>query len=242
MNILVGISYSPWTEKASWALNKAGVPYKYKNHEVIFGMPMLAWQAKRPMGEITVPLLLHDDGPSIMGSFEIAKSQAQILFPAAHLETIEKLEKLSEEILDLTRALSMIRVERSPELQIGSLPDYVPAPVKPFLTSLARLGLSYLRKHFPAPLTYEQSLQKMDALLEQMRAIWQNRSSEFVCGDSFSHADIICAVTLMGVEPVAQEFHKLPKAIRQAFATPELKEKYKDMLTWRDQVYVKYRR
>ena len=35
---LIGIGYSPWTEKARWALDHHGIDYRYSEHLILFGM------------------------------------------------------------------------------------------------------------------------------------------------------------------------------------------------------------
>ena len=73
MSDLYGIAYSPWTMKARWALDHHKIPYRYREHLILFGMPELRWRLKKPFGDITVPLLVNGGGNSVMDSFEIAR-------------------------------------------------------------------------------------------------------------------------------------------------------------------------
>ena len=48
---LYGIAYSPWTAKARWALDHHKIPYRYREHLILFGMPELRWRLKKPFGD-----------------------------------------------------------------------------------------------------------------------------------------------------------------------------------------------
>ena len=58
MNRLVALSYSPWSEKARWALLHHGVPFREIEYVPILGTPWLRWVARRASGRVTVPTLL----------------------------------------------------------------------------------------------------------------------------------------------------------------------------------------
>src|SRR4051812_4751156 len=54
---LVGIGFSPWTQKARWALDHHGLGYRYHEHLILFGMPQLHWQMRKWREPLTVPAL-----------------------------------------------------------------------------------------------------------------------------------------------------------------------------------------
>ena len=56
MNELLGLPYSPWSEKARWALDARKVPYKYKVYAPLVGEPALRFKLKKWSGPVSVPL------------------------------------------------------------------------------------------------------------------------------------------------------------------------------------------
>src|SRR5690606_39002707 len=64
---LYGLNYSPWTERACWALDHHRIKYRYHQHVPMLGEPLLRLRARRAtrgdqtnIRRATVPLLLTD--------------------------------------------------------------------------------------------------------------------------------------------------------------------------------------
>ena len=72
MRRLYAESFAPWCDKARWALDHHRVAYDYVQHVPLMGELPLRLAARRPLGRVTVPLLV-DDGQVLMDSFEIAR-------------------------------------------------------------------------------------------------------------------------------------------------------------------------
>jgi glutathione S-transferase len=62
MTELLALPFSPWSEKARWALDARGVPYDYRRYQPILGEPALRAKLRRARGPVTVPVLTTIDG------------------------------------------------------------------------------------------------------------------------------------------------------------------------------------
>jgi hypothetical protein len=58
---LTAIAFSPWSEKARWALDHHRCDYRELAYEPIVGEYVLRWQMRRPFGRLTVPVLRDGD-------------------------------------------------------------------------------------------------------------------------------------------------------------------------------------
>ena len=94
---LIGIYYSPWTEKARWSLDHHAMPYRYEEHLLLFGMPGLRLRTGHLTGPLTVPA--YCDGKlALTDSWEIARhsdlqSSREKLFPEESLAEIKKFNR-----------------------------------------------------------------------------------------------------------------------------------------------------
>src|SRR5688572_5145639 len=142
MTELTGLTYSPWSEKARWALDHHRIDYKFSEHVLFFGEIKLRIRLRRPRGIITVPVLF-DGGRSFTDSFDIAMYADQIgagsrLFPPGKSGEIEAWNRRSEEALAAGRAIGMIRAAESPEALRASIPPSVPGALAPLLAPIAQ--------------------------------------------------------------------------------------------------------
>ncbi len=246
---LIGIGYSPWTEKARWALSYHQIPYRYHEHLLIFGVPALRWKLKKWSGGVTVPALIDDEnGVRLMDSFDIAKyadqiGKAETLFPEELLQGIEHLNSLSEEALDAARAWVMDRVLKNRDMQLENIPNFIPGFVRSSSAWMTRMGLSYLDYEFGVSAkVLEQRLADMRRVLSEFQKILREKNFGFVLGNRFTYADLLVAATIQIVRPEAGfAQRKMGPSMRVAWETPELLSEFKDLLEWRDQMYAQYR-
>ncbi|MGZ3698251.1 MAG: glutathione S-transferase family protein [Bdellovibrionota bacterium] len=238
---LIGLRYSPWTERARWALDHHGIPYRYEEHLLLFGMPKLRWELGDWKSEITLPILL--EGRQRFGdSLEIARHADQLgqgpkLFPAAAAETIDELHRLSERALDAGRAALIYRLPLDPKAQKGSLPTFIPDWMRGMLRPLAHLGASYIRREFETQgRPYEQCVAELREALLKIRAA--RGGKKFLAAGQFTFADITAAVVLQLVEPVDFKFVPLNPAARPVWSQPELAREFSDLVNWRDELYL----
>lgn len=244
---LIGISYSPWTEKARWSLDFHHLDYRYSEHLIMLGMPALRLKMKSFTGELTVPALI-DGETRVMDSFEIAKYADKIsasdrkLISDEKLGLIKSINALSEAALDAGRALVMSRIARDPEAQRESLPSFIPKFARGVCRPIVAMGLGYLDREFlVSGKSVETRQDELDRVIFELDQMVRTRQGDFILGQ-FSFADIAIALAAQVLTPVSNEYIKLPEALRRCWANPQLAEKYAALVRWRDFLYTKCRR
>jgi glutathione S-transferase len=234
---LVGEGFSPWTEKARWALDHHGIAYRYDEFTPLMSELWLRIRAKRPSGTISVPYLLDDDdGRGSMGdSFAIARAADRIgrgtpLVPEERLDEILGWNARSERLMRAGRARILAKTEESREVQIESLPPQLPRAVRGVLAPTVRFGTAWLRRKYAVR---EISDEELEVDLAPIRAAIAGDASRPLLG-AFSLADIAIATALQAVRPHVTEPPGLLPAQREAWARPELASRWEDVLVWRD--------
>jgi glutathione S-transferase len=246
MTDLLGLPYSPWSEKARWALDVRHVPYTSRLYQPLIGEPALRVKLRRLSGRVTVPVLTTDDGRVLADSVEIARWADQHgdgprLFPREEEAAVARFVDLSERGLAAGRALSLARMLHDEE----ALGEMVPRPLRRALGPLSpRLGGLGIRR----------TLRKYDGLANDeaahrraLRAVLDEIRADLAGGRTllrtFTFADIAAAQVLAFVEPPAAGAAglKLKPSSRRCFADPELRPQYADLIAWRDELYRTYR-
>ena len=69
--LLIGESFSPWTQKAHWALEHCGVAHRYEEYVPTLHEPRLRWRMRQWSGPMSVPVL-QAHGQWLRGSWAIA--------------------------------------------------------------------------------------------------------------------------------------------------------------------------
>jgi len=240
----IALSYSPWSEKARWALDHHRVDYREIEHVPMLGAPLLRARLHRPIGRVTVPALV-DRGTVYGDSLEIAKhaeriGQGEPMFPEEMHDAIATWNARSETILDAGRALLVQKVPRSTEAMQEALPAQFPAAVRPHLLFMAKMGVRFLEvKYGAADRDAKTERKRISKSLEALRDVLTGPES-YVLG-RFTHADVVMAVSLQVVRPVSNRWLPLGDATRAAWEEPELADRFADLLEWRDWVYDRHR-
>ena len=114
MRTLYGLTQSPWTEKARWALEHHGVAYRYHEHLPFLGEVLLRLKARpRPPGtKASVPLLVDDD-QVLPSSLAIARHADTLgrdkpLFPSGQEREVERWADLSDRMIGAGRARVLV--------------------------------------------------------------------------------------------------------------------------------------
>lgn len=244
--ILWGLSISPWTEKARWALDHHRIGYRYREHTPGIGEPALRLRtrSRAPGTRATVPLLIDGDD-RIGDSDAIARhadrrGQAEPLIPAEHREAIEAWEREVDETMHAGRVLVAQAILSSPEAQIEMLPPPIPRPLRPLLRPIARIGASFfVRKYDAGPERIAASLAALTGFAERLREQLDGR--DHLLGDRVTWADVCAAQVVNGFSGgVPRRLDKLP-ASAKTWTRPELVERFADLITWRDQLYADHR-
>jgi glutathione S-transferase len=239
---LFGMTYSPWTERARWALDYHRVEYGFREHVPFLGERLLRFRARSAQVEKpTVPLWVAD-GQAVVGSFAIMKVadglgdgglQTDDPEVAAWAERIEP-------------ALGMIRrrVTRSTLGDPAALKEAAtaaaPASLAGLLRPVAAMGARYIAKKYEfdadAP---EPQPDLLRSALDDLRRALGDRGH--VVGERFTAADIIGATLLQGVRPV-EGFMEVGPETRRMWHDPALAARCEDLLAWRDAIYAAHRR
>jgi glutathione S-transferase len=244
---LLGLPFSPWSEKARWALQARGVPYEERVYVPLLGEPLLRLKLGRWTGTVTVPVLTDDDGAVFADSAEIARwadqrGQGPVLFPAELGDAIDHFIELSERGLGAGRALSLVRMLEDDKALSEMLPRPLRRPLGRLGSSLGAFGVRRtLRKYGANGADREKSEATLVRVLEELRDTLATRSGtpKTLLGQ-FTFADIAMAQVLAFVDPPSFGL-RVGRASRASFTDPALRDRYADLLAWRDALYDAYR-
>ncbi|HRG97213.1 MAG TPA: glutathione S-transferase N-terminal domain-containing protein [Polyangiaceae bacterium] len=249
---LLGLVYSPWTEKARFALDARRVRFRFRGYTPLLGEPGLRLKTRRPTGTVTVPVLTRDDGEVLADSLAIARwadtqGAGPRLFPPEREAEVVKFVDLSERALAAGRGLSLLRMLDDGEALKEMVPKALRRPLGPVATALGRAGVKRtlakygVRSASRAP--HEAELGRcLDALREALAAAPPADGSgrpRTLLGE-LTFADIAMAQALAFVEPPAFGL-RLGRAARRSFTDPALSARYADLVTWRDALYEAHR-
>lgn len=245
---LIGLSYSPWTEKAKWALEVRGVPFSYRQYQPVVGELALRKKLGRWRGVVSVPVLVADDGRAIADSCAIARyadrlGDAPSLFPAEHAHAIDALVALSERALSAGRVLALIRVLGDRDALI----ELAPRPLRrlrALAAGLGRFGVKRTLAKYGGSVTAQaQHTAALAEALDEVRAALAHAPGTGEGGPllgPFTFADIAVAQAAAFVTPPRTGL-RLGEASRRSFTDPALAARYADVLTWRDALYARHR-
>jgi glutathione S-transferase len=242
--LIEGLRYSPWTEKARWALDHHEIPYAYREHLILLGMPRLRWEMRKPFGDITVPVLLLGGGKYVMDSMEIARwaderGTQPKLMPSELDGDIKRWNDICENATDAARGVLLVRMAENPEAQRSGLPDFIPGALRGPLSFMTRVGMNYIAREFNSrSKQFDEHIQRMrDFALEVRKSIKGN----YLAGQ-FSYLDISVASTLNIIQPAGQKFLQVSESMRSLWTQDEMVKEFGDLLDWRDRIYSLHRK
>lgn len=247
MHELIALPYSPWSERARWALDARAIDYRMRPYSPVVGEPALRLKLRRLRGNVTVPVLTTMDGRVLGDSTDIARwadgrGAGPTLFPADHALAMARLLDISERAMKAGRALVLSRMLRDRE----ALAEMIPRPIRKRLGEAAStLGAwaigRTLRKYGGNRAATEAHRRTFVEALDAMRnalATAPEGSPRTLLG-RFSYADIAAAQVLASIAPPPAL--KLGKASRRCFSDDELAREYADLVAWRDALYAEFR-
>jgi len=244
MNELLAIRYSPWSEKARWALDHHGIPYTECEYTPMLSEPGLRARLKKWRGKITIPILFTATR-TISDSFAIAHFAEESsrgtppLFPEELESEVVRWNERSEAALRAGRALVAQRVLEDPAAKREALPRSIPPAARSLMSPIASLGVSYLRRKYEFDDTREVQHRNCEQVFEELQAALEG--SDYLVGGTFSYADVCMATSLQFVRPVTDEYIRLGPATRLAWTDDLLAGKYPTLLDWRDRIYQEHR-
>lgn len=242
MRDLVCLSYSPWSERARWALDHHGLTYRVKPYTPMLGEVPLRLRLGQFSGRVTVPVLFTNHGP-VRDSTDIARHADQIgsgapLLPVETEESVLAWVARGEQALQAGRNLVTRRTGESRAARLESLPGAL-GKTGAFGDAVARSGVNFfMRKYELAARGVDEDVRAIAAVLDALREALGGRSTIF---PRFSFADIVMSGVLQLVTPVQGRHLPLGPASRDVWATPELAARYPDLVEWRDRLYQEHR-
>lgn len=236
---LVGLTYSPWTQRARWALDHHRIGYDFEEYVPIVGEPLLRIRARKLTGKISVPVLLTPHG-AITDSIAIARhadsmgSRSKLY--DGHESAVAEWTEIAERALHAGRGLVMRAIEANPAAQEESVKLPMPRVLK---GPTAKFGTFMITKKWDAELPEAEAEARIVRVLEQLRAALDGK--EYL-DTEFSLADIVMAGVVQCIKPVADKFIRLEPATREVWTRSTLAARFGDLVGWRDQLFDKHHR
>lgn len=243
---LIGLPYSPWSEKARWALEARGVPYDKRLYQPLLGELGLRIKLRRWSGTVSVPVFTCDDGTVLADSAEIARwadgrGDGPTMFPPQHEAAIASFIALSDRGLAAGRALSLMRLLEDRD----GIVEMVPRKLRkvPGTRSIARSGVRRTLRKYRGETDRALAHDALATVLEELRAALAAApaaSGVKTLLGTFTFADVAMTQVLAFIEPPSFGL-KLGEATRRSFIDDELRARFADLVTWRDDIYAAYR-
>ena len=239
----VALTYSPWSEKARWALDHHRIRYDLEEYVPMLGEPMLRVRLGRPFGRVSVPAWI-DGEHRITDSFAIARhadrtGSGASLFPAGSLDTIVRWNERSEAALTAGRAMVVKKTSENRSAMEAALPQFIPSSLRPLLADVSRMGISFLRAKYGVATDMGEVERTLAEVLEELRSALKGRTYLL---DELSYADLVMAVVVQLVRPVSDDYLPLAPATRETWTHRPFEERFADLCDWRDALYAKHRR
>jgi glutathione S-transferase len=241
---LYGMAYSPWTERARWALDYHRVAYRYHEHVPLLGEPLLRFRARHTgRAKVSVPLFIDASG-SYGDSLDIIKHADQLAatHPLVHDSAVtQRWAERLEPVLNTMRARMSVAILGDPaaarEAASGAVPDFLAGALRPVTARVARfLAGKYGYSVSPEASDLDTPRRVFTSLREELAG------REHLIGDALTAVDILAATSLQGVTPVSDKYIALKPATRRAWHSEPLAHEFADLIAWRDRLYDRYRR
>jgi glutathione S-transferase len=231
---LVGLTYSPWTQRAQWALDHHRIGYEFEHYLPVVGEPMLRLRARKFSGKLSVPVLLTPHG-AVSDSIKIAQHADSIGSGSKlYVEAVDTWLPVAESALDAARALVLRAVEASPLAQEESVSLPMPRALK---GPTARFGTMMLRRKYAARYSEHDAEERIAQALDKLRRALDG--GQYLTG-TFSLADIVMTGVVQAIKPVDDKYIRLQPGTREAWTRPRLAERYSDLVLWRDRLFDKH--
>jgi glutathione S-transferase len=241
---LVALPLSPWSERARWALDHHRIDYQFVTHVPFLGERRLRRLVGPTKERATVPVLVLP-GAVLTESWDIVQhadrhGHSPPLLPKDRLLEIQSYTDLADRTMLAGRALVMRALLASGEALDETLPPAVPAGLRPWLRPLTRYGSRWFARKYG--LRWDREAEQRETVRAALARIRTQlaQSSPYLLG-SFTYADIVMALLLQSVVPVAQRFIRLGPATRRVWTSSALAAEFPDIVAWRDQLYERHR-
>lgn len=234
--LVVGEAFSPWTQKARWALDHCEVAFAYREYTPTVSEPWLRWRMRQWSGPVSVPVLLAG-AQVVCGSWDIARYAALQAGDGrlGDFEAIAPWNELSEAALAEARTRVVRGVLADPAALDESVAAVVPPPLRGPLRFVTRDAARRLARRLDGKYQHLLVSGSLRRALEHTRAGLRAAGSEHLLG-RFSYADIVMAVVLEAIAPAAKIKPPLGPAMRRCWSDDALAREFVDLLQWRDRL------
>lgn len=239
---LIALPYSPWSEKARWALQASGVPFHEQHYQPLIGELALRRLTGQWSGPASVPVLVTGDG-AVADSAAIARwaDKQHVLFPAGQDAEVQRWIDVGERALAAGRVLALTQQLQDRAALLELVPRKLRGLLGPLAPGVAAFGVKRTLRKYAATTTGDVGAQ-WDAALDELRAgIAAGHGPARTLLAQFSFGDIAASQALGFVAPVSSRHVRMGAGSRAAFTNPARAEKYADLLAWRDGVYAAFR-
>lgn len=242
------IPFSPWSEKARWALDHHAIAYRPCAYAPLTGELRLRVRLRRLGGRVSAPVLF-DGERAFCDSYEIAKHAEAIgsgatLFPSSLRVEMEQMNALSERAMAAGRSLAMRRLRRDRAALGAFLPWRLQKRLGRWAPSVASLGVALTMRKYgclrESAAAQEQTLRTaLDTLSQSLTPTAGGPDTLF---GRFTYADIAMAQVLCSVLAKPMGGFRITAAAARVFSHPGLADDYPHLLRWRDALYARYRK
>lgn len=240
---LYGLSYSPWTERARWALDHHGIRYQWAVHRLYLGEGALRRRAKAKPGErASVPLfvdgdlILRDSIDILLHADERGRGSKLVADRAA----LTALVALVEPGLHAMRGRVVSGTIESPDCIREHAAEVVPGFMAGMIAPVVVRASRFIGDKYGA--TMERDGKNLDVIRQTLRALRDRVDTSFVPGPTTLRAEhILLATFLQGIQPVTSPHIKLKPATRAVWTCTPLTDEAKELLAWRDATYAQAR-
>ena len=243
---LWSLSYSPWSDRARWALDHCKVEYDRHAYQPLLGEPAMRVRTGNWTGPVSVPVMLTDDGV-LTDSLDICRyadrhrdASVPTLFPDDDADTLDRMHAMSEEALAAGRALGLRRIL---EKERDALDAFVPPALKKTFggigRSIAAMGVRRTLDKYAdvTPEDPEQTLTEfLDSLADAIAGGTEHDDGPTTLLEDLSFADITMAEGLAFIRPPLSHL-RLGDASRRAYTWEACPEGYDEVFAWRDALY-----
>jgi len=247
-NELISLSYSPWSEKARWALDHRRIPYRRVPYQPMIGEPALRLRMRKLTGPLSVPVLFDGyrwyDGSWAIARFAETTGKGEPLFPDGTLDDIAGWDATSERALAAGRALGLPRILDDRE----ALTELVPPPLRRALGPLAVPTAAFgIRRTMRKYGTTRQSDREHDRVLHDALTRIRDHLQPTEGGGPetllgrFTYADVTAAQIIQFVEPESIGKFRIAASSARAYRHDAYAREFADLAQWRDALYAQYR-
>ncbi|MGE0786977.1 MAG: glutathione S-transferase N-terminal domain-containing protein [Sandaracinaceae bacterium] len=240
---LVCLAYSPWSEKARWALDHHRIRYRVVPYQPLLGELALRARLRDVRGVVSVPVMRVAQG-WVRGSLDIARwadrfgDGSPLFGDADRARRVDELDALAERALEAGRAFGLPRFLTEHEYLDSLAPRWIaPRLARPLVRFGVRRTLEKYRVGEHTPAEHERRLR--DALTE-IRGALHGRSQGTLL-EGFSFADIAVAQALQFVEPANLGAFRMRETGRRGYRNAAIAEEFSDLIAWRDALYADHR-